>query len=205
MLHLEIITPEKTVFDAEAMSVTLPTSEGEITVLEMHLPLITTLAPGSLVIRAEGKEEQVFAVARGVIEVNKHAIRVLSDIADRVEELEEGAVEKAKADAEKLMNEKRQDAELFADATAIFERELARLKTVRRHRQRTPLSVHTPGLGQCNRKKTAPKRFRHHGLHMEYRNNSDSSLQFPHACSDAAAHISMNTGGRHQHFCFLVL
>jgi F-type H+-transporting ATPase subunit epsilon len=134
MLHLEIITPEHTVYDGNADSVTLPTSDGEITVLPHHLPIITTVSPGTLIMRL-GKEEHVFAVSRGVIEVDQKGVRVLSDIADRADDLEEAAVEQAKEKAEKLMTEKHDDVS-FAEATAILDRELARLKTVRRHRSR---------------------------------------------------------------------
>ncbi|MBI1934648.1 hypothetical protein HYS30_03205, partial [Candidatus Peregrinibacteria bacterium] len=49
-------------------------------------------------------------------------------------ELEEEAIRQAKEKAEQLLKEKRADAEEFAEASAMLERELARLKVVRRHR-----------------------------------------------------------------------
>ncbi len=135
MLHLEIITPDSTVHDGDVDSVTLPTAAGEITVLPHHVPIITTIVPGTLIAHV-GKEELIFAVSRGVIEVDAKGVRVLSDIADRADVLEEKAVEEAQKKAEKLMSDKREDAAAFAEATAIFERELARLLTVRRKRSR---------------------------------------------------------------------
>lgn len=135
MLHLEIITPDQTVYDGDVTSVTLPSADGEITVLEKHIPLISTLLPGSMVVRA-ASGESIFAVSRGVIEVDGNSVRILSDIADRADILEEEAIEQAKQKAEKLMNEKKKDAVSFADATAMLDRELARLKTVRRYRSR---------------------------------------------------------------------
>ena len=135
MLTLEIITPDQTVFQGQVDSVTLPTADGEITVLAHHIPLITSIQPGAVIARV-GSEEHVFAVSRGVIEVQNSEVRVLSDIADRADQLEEAAVEKARETAEKLMTEKRDDAEGFAEATAILERELARSRAVRRHRSR---------------------------------------------------------------------
>ena len=132
MLIVEIITPEQTVYSGEAESVTLPTADGEITVLPHHIPLISILVPGKSVVRLGG-EEFVFAVSGGVIEVDGMTIRVLADTADRAELLEEAAVTQAKQAAEKLVSERRHDAEGFAEATAILDRELARLRTVRRH------------------------------------------------------------------------
>lgn len=135
MLHLEIITPDQTIYEGEADSVTLHTTDGEITVLRGHVPLLTTLAPGVAIIH-HGDTEHLFALSGGTIEVDATTVRVLARTADPAEGLEEAEIEKAKAAAEKLVSERRGDAEGFADATAILDRELARLKTVRRRRPR---------------------------------------------------------------------
>ncbi len=139
MLHVEIITPDRTVFEGDADALSLPTPDGEITVLPHHIPLISIVAPGTIVVR-KGSEEHLFAVSRGVIEVDGSSIRLLADTADRADELEEEAIRQAKEDAETLMSEKRHDREGFAEATAILEKELARLKVVRRHRARRGVS-----------------------------------------------------------------
>jgi F-type H+-transporting ATPase subunit epsilon len=128
---LSLITPETTAFTGEAVSVSVPTTMGELTILPGHIPLISTLAPGMMVVRNKDGE-QFFAVSRGVVEVSSTDIRVLSDIADRVDSLDEQAIEEARKRAEALMQEKRGDAEGFAEATAILDREIARLRSVRR-------------------------------------------------------------------------
>jgi F-type H+-transporting ATPase subunit epsilon len=135
MFSLEVLTPDGTTVRTDAESVSVPTTNGEITILPGHVPLISTLEPGMLTVR-NGKEEQFFAVSRGVIQVDRKSIRILSDIADRVDTLDESAIEDARNRAEKLVSEKRHDAEGFAEATAILDRELARLRTVRSHRSR---------------------------------------------------------------------
>ena len=135
-MHVSVITPEQTAYESEADSLTVSTVMGELTILPHHIPLITTLAPGTLLIRS-GAEEHVFAVSRGVLEVNGTSVKVLSDIADRADDLEEKAVEEAKLAAEKLLSEKKQDDVDYAESLAILDRELARLKSVRRTR-RTP-------------------------------------------------------------------
>lgn len=133
MLHLALITPDRVVFEDEVDAVSLPTPQGEITVLPHHIPLLSILAPGSVLVRRKG-EESLFAVSRGVIEVDGASVRVLADTADRAAELEEEVIRQAKEKAENLLQEKRADAEEFAEVSAILERELARLKVVRRHR-----------------------------------------------------------------------
>lgn len=134
MFTLEVLTPDGIAFRSEADSVSIPTSVGEITVLEGHVPLVTTLGPGMLTIRtSEG--EQYFAVSQGVVQVEKQNIRILSDIADRVDSLDEQAIEDARKRAEELVTTRKHDAEGFAEATALLDRELARLKSVRRRRR----------------------------------------------------------------------
>jgi F-type H+-transporting ATPase subunit epsilon len=133
-LHVEIITPDETVYDGEADAIGLTTSMGDITVLPHHIPLIATLQPGAALIRLDGKETY-FAVSGGVAEITGTGVRVLAQSADRAEMLEEQAIERAKEQAEKLLTERRHDAEGFADAVSVLDRELAKLKTVRRHRR----------------------------------------------------------------------
>ena len=135
MIHANIITPDETVFEGEVESLTLPTADGEITVLGGHVPLVTVLVPGTVIAR-KGKEEWYFACSRGVIEIDSKGVKVLADTADRAEALEESAIEAATTRAQQLQSERRTDAEGFADATGILERELARLQTVKRLKAR---------------------------------------------------------------------
>lgn len=138
-LHFKIVTPERVVFEDTVDAAILPTTEGEITVLPHHIPLVALLKAGVLRLK-KGAEEMPLAVSGGVIEVDGKHVVVLADTAERADELEEEKIEKAKAQAQKLMQEKRGDAEGFAEATAALERELARLKVVKRRRH-----PHSPG------------------------------------------------------------
>ena len=134
-MHVELITSEGSAYSGEAVSVTLPSGMGEITVLNHHLPLLSTVEPGTLIIRTP-QDELLFAVSRGVVQVGEGSIRILSDIADKAETLEEDAIELAKIRAEELKTARRDDAEGYADATATLNRELARLATTKRLRSR---------------------------------------------------------------------
>lgn len=151
MITFEIATPERIVYKEAVDSLTLPTKDGEITILPNHIPLVAVLVPGAITVR-KGKEEQFMAVSGGFIEVQPAQISpadkfqsgspntrvvVLADTAERAEELTVTAIEKARADAERVLHEKRSmDDESFAAAAAGLERELARLKVARRHRTR---------------------------------------------------------------------
>lgn len=134
-MHAELITSEGSAYSGEAVSVTLPSGMGEITVLRHHIPLLSTVEPGTVIIRT-GTDELLFAVSRGVVQVGRDGVRILSDIADRADSLEEKAIEIARKRAEELKAARRSDAEGFAEASATLEKELARLMSIRRLRSR---------------------------------------------------------------------
>ena len=138
-ITFEIATPERVVYKNTVDSLTLPTREGEITVLPQHIPLVSMLAPGAITVR-KGNEEQYMAVSGGFIEVMpNNRVVVLADTAERAEELTLEAVEKARADAVRTLEEKRgADTESFTAAAAALERELARLKVAHKHRPPHP-------------------------------------------------------------------
>ena len=80
MLKLEIVTPEKRVFDAEVDSVTVPTVTGEAGILPNHASLISALKPGILTYSVKGTTEKL-AVSGGFVEVNGNSVSVLADTA----------------------------------------------------------------------------------------------------------------------------
>ena len=78
-MHVVIAKVDEIFFDGEAHSLTAPGAEGELTVLGGHMPLITTLRPGTLTVRAphlpEGK--QYFDIQGGVLEVRQDGATVI--------------------------------------------------------------------------------------------------------------------------------
>ncbi len=135
-INLQIITPERIVYSGKADQVTLPTADGEITIMANHIPLISTMKYGELVIK-NGKEEIPMAVWGGFVEVKKNNVTIMTDIAERIEEIDEEKVKEAKKKAEELLKEKDRLSDVaFADATAALEKSLARLKVVRKRRKK---------------------------------------------------------------------
>ncbi|MBS1530826.1 MAG: ATP synthase F1 subunit epsilon [Bacteroidetes bacterium] len=73
-MTLEILTPDKKVFEGEVTSVTLPGTLGSFQILANHAPIISTLEDGKLVVHGGGKEE-VFTIQGGVVEnLNNHVV-----------------------------------------------------------------------------------------------------------------------------------
>ena len=77
-MTLEILTPDKKVYEGEASSVTLPGTMGFFEILNHHAPIISTLQDGKLTVRNNGKEE-VFLINGGVVEASNNKVVVLAE------------------------------------------------------------------------------------------------------------------------------
>jgi len=147
MIHFELITPERVLYRQAADQVTLPTAQGEITVLPGHIGLVAALVPGIARLKIGGRIEEV-AVSGGFIQVGADKVRVLADTAERGEELDLSVIEEARKRAEKVMKEAvRLDDNSYAAAVAAMEREMARYKLAqRRHAPRSAPTVDKASL-----------------------------------------------------------
>ncbi len=136
-LAFQIATPERVVFDAKAVeAITLPTRMGEITILPDHIPLVSTLVPGEVRVKVGG-QEVTMAVSGGFIEVRGNRVVVLADTAERAEEIDEARAEEARSRAHELMSRERtSEGADFAGLAGKIEKELVRLRVVRKHRSR---------------------------------------------------------------------
>lgn len=135
-IRLSVITPERTVVDMDVDQVTLPTPQGELTVLPNHIPLVTMISAGELRLK-RGAEEVPLIIAGGFLEVLPGSrVAVLADEALRVEEMDVAVIEAARERARKALDEKRaEDDTSFADAAAGLQKELARLRVARKYRR----------------------------------------------------------------------
>jgi F-type H+-transporting ATPase subunit epsilon len=78
-MTLEILTPDKTVFEGLVTSVTVPGTLGSFEVLKDHAPIISTLEDGKVIVRDGSKTEEVFIIKGGVVEVLNNKITVLAE------------------------------------------------------------------------------------------------------------------------------
>jgi F-type H+-transporting ATPase subunit epsilon len=131
-LTLKIITPVRTVFEEDGItSLTVPTQNGQITILPNHLPLITKVVLGELTIK-KGNQIIEMVVTDGFLKLEKDGrIEILSDYAVRNEEIEIAKVQEAKKRAEEAMKEKKSESD-FAIAEAQLRRTLMELKVATR-------------------------------------------------------------------------
>jgi F-type H+-transporting ATPase subunit epsilon len=110
MLKLEIVTPEKKVLSEEVDSVTIPTANGEIGVLQNHAPLISTLKPGILAY-TKGITTEKMVISGGFVEVSSNTVSVLADIAEVDNEIDIEAAKLEKETAQKILGEWKEGTE----------------------------------------------------------------------------------------------
>ncbi|MET3113939.1 F-type H+-transporting ATPase subunit epsilon [Pedobacter sp. CG_S7] len=77
-MTLEILTPDKKVFEGEVTAVTVPGTMGSFQILHDHAPIISTIEDGPVIIKSK-TNEQTFVIKGGVVEVLKNKIIVLAE------------------------------------------------------------------------------------------------------------------------------
>lgn len=144
-VRCEIVSQDRLVWEGDADIVIVPGEAGEMGILPNHAPLLSTLRFGILKVRYNG-EEEVFAVAGGIIEVQPELITVLADTAESVEEIDVSRAMAARERAEKLLEEgPPPDSDEYLRMEAALRRSQLRLQAVRRFRgQRS----RPPGMGR---------------------------------------------------------
>lgn len=78
-MNIEIITPDKTLFEGTAILVQLPGIDGSFEILNNHAPLISVLGKGKIKIENEKNKTTFFEINGGVIEVLKNKVLILAE------------------------------------------------------------------------------------------------------------------------------
>lgn len=133
-IKLEIVTPEGVTTSEMVDYVTLPGVEGEMGVYPMHVPLMTQIVAGEIVVR-KGTEEFLLAVGDGFVEITADRVAVLTDMAIKAHDIDEAKAEEARRRAEARLKEKLTQEEL-ASTQAALARSSALLQ-VKKHSKRS--------------------------------------------------------------------
>jgi len=133
-IQVDIISVTGQVFSGPAEMVFCPAEMGEVGIAPRHAPLIARLKPGEVRVQSGGTE-QMFFVNGGMLEVQPHAVTVLTDLALRAKDLDEAAALEAKQRAEELLSERKGDIDI-ARAQAELAEASARLQMLQRIKRR---------------------------------------------------------------------
>ena len=131
-LKLEIVTPAATSYSEDVHMVTLPAVEGQIGIYPHHVPLMTRIVPGEVIVRKDG-EDDFLAVGEGLVEITSRRVAIVTDMAVAAKDIDEAAAEQARQRAAAHLRDKISDAEV-ATVNGALARSLAQLRVKRRRR-----------------------------------------------------------------------
>jgi F-type H+-transporting ATPase subunit epsilon len=104
LIHLEIVTPAKVVFDDDVRSFTAPGEMGSFQVLHNHTPFISSLQVGKVKLITKDGNEKLYATSGGVVEVHNNVISMLAETMEAKEEIDVQRALTAKQNAMKLIS-----------------------------------------------------------------------------------------------------
>jgi F-type H+-transporting ATPase subunit epsilon len=138
LVTIKIITPERKVYEKnDVSSASFPTPDGQITILPNHIPLVTKITHGEVIIRFAGKEDSLITTDGFLKLDSKGNILLLADYAIRSDEIELAKSEEAKKRAEAMLKEKKTGRE-FAIAEAELRRTLLELNIAKKRKTKQP-------------------------------------------------------------------
>ena len=140
-LHLEIVPPERRAFEGDVDEVIVPGSEGEMGILPHHAPLISLLGQGVLRLKSAG-EEQEFAIFGGFLQVRPDRVVVLAEMADLASEIDLERAERARREAERVLEGGFVEPADLVSARAALQRALIRIRLAERGSRATARGEH---------------------------------------------------------------
>ena len=103
---LEIIRPEKIIFSDNVKMITLPSYEGDLSILKNHISIITILRPGIIKVQKNGGNFEEFFVQDGTVEYYNDSLVVLSASAINVKDLSKEFVDNLNKDTQNKLTDK---------------------------------------------------------------------------------------------------
>ena len=140
MFRFQLVSITGKKFDDDVYEVILPTLDGDIGVLQDHMPLVSVATTGAIAIRRDQKDSdakrEYFAASGGVIDVDNNVLRVLVDEADHADEINDAEAQKALDRAQKMKAEAKDQISL-EHAQSMIDRHAVRLQVAGlKHRHR---------------------------------------------------------------------
>lgn len=133
-LQAHILTPLGEVFSGDVQQVTVTTTSGEITILKDHIPLVTTLATGEVMLK-RGDERLYFAIAGGVLEKkSNNEVVILSSRSEQAQDIDLERAQEAYKKAQELQEEAQKNPEAFVTTNyqKLMNKELNRVRLAKK-------------------------------------------------------------------------
>jgi|AntAceMinimDraft_13_1070369.scaffolds.fasta_scaffold48932_1 F-type H+-transporting ATPase subunit epsilon len=132
-LHVVIATPLGTVYDSEVNQLTVTTTDGELTILPNHIPLVTTLVIGKAMVK-KGNDEIFHTIDGGVLEVrHDNKVVILSNRSEQSTSIDIKRAESAIKRAQEFMTQKHQEEDVdYANLERKIAKDLNRISVAQR-------------------------------------------------------------------------
>lgn len=134
-LHCDIVSAEEAIFSGLAEMVVAHGTLGDLGIEYGHAPLLTALEPGSVRVKVQGGEEQIYYVSGGFLEVQPGVVTILADTAVRAADLDEAAAIEAQKSALHSLSDKQADID-YGRAAAELAAAAAQLRTIQQIRKK---------------------------------------------------------------------
>lgn len=133
-IQFHIVTPERKIFSQEVLEVTVPTSNGYVTILPNHIPMVSIVSVGELRVKLSNGEMHPFAISSGILEVQPSSkVVILADRSEFATEIDISRAEEAYKRAEEAMKVAHDAADVdYARFEALMEKELNRIHVAKR-------------------------------------------------------------------------
>jgi F-type H+-transporting ATPase subunit epsilon len=142
VIRFQLVSLSGMKFDDDVYEVVLPTLEGEIGVLQDHMPLVSVATDGAIMVRRKSSDPdramEIFAISGGAIDVTANVLRVLVDDADHADDINEAEAQAAHDRALKMKQEAKDQVSL-EHAQQLVDRTAARIEVAglkRRHQRK---------------------------------------------------------------------
>ena len=132
-IHLKIITPKKIVREEDVNAVTMPATDGEMTVLPRHTNLFALLQEGIIRIK-KGETEDFLAIGGGYVETDGKHLNILVSRAYGQDEIDTNMTEQALQNAKKILSQSKEKSER-SQASMLLRRSLLDMKLLRKRRR----------------------------------------------------------------------
>jgi len=133
-IQFHIVTPERKIFSQEVLEVTVPTTNGYVTILPNHIPMVSIVAVGELRVKLSDGAMHPFAISSGILEVQPSSkVVILADRSEFATEIDISRAEEAYKRAEQAMKAAEDAADVdYARFEALMEKELNRIHVAKR-------------------------------------------------------------------------
>ena len=125
--HLQIVTPDRLVFDGQAERIIVRTVQGDVCILARHIDYATPLGTGRAVVGREDGTARTAACSGGLLSVSGGEVRVMATTFEWAEEIDLERAQRAQEAAEKKLASLQHDDEAYAIAEAKLKRALTRI------------------------------------------------------------------------------